>query len=827
MGLETLILIGVSFAISTASSLLLRPRPGQQGTQDNARAVDPKVQGSSYGAVIPRGYGTYETAGQVIWATDFKDTPTLVPGQKPSKRNPGTADQINHVYSRSFGILLGRVPPSGVQGIARIKFDDKVVYEGAVTGSNVISGKFHIMLGGATQTPNTWYEADKGVGNVSAHRDYITLWCQDIDLAPYGDRIPNVRAEVVQATEPSLQQVVEDECSLVGLTGSLIDADGLSGDTVDGYLVTSRAAVRSSLEQLREGFFFDASEYDARVNFFKRPQAPVITVPFGHIGFDEGEASLDDEEPEPAVRLKRKQGLEIAREVAVSYIAKSRDYEEGEQHYRRENFGGEIVLDVNLSGLVLSDDRALVIAKTHAVVGWNERVPADFTLPPDYMRYGAGAVFNFEVDEEGTLMEMRVERISLGAPGLVRVSCVEQLSSAYSQTATGAPGEVVPDPGGVEQISPTAVWMNDRPPFLDRDVGQAGYYITGRRSDPTKVWRGFVLLRDIDGAGDYRFVMQSTEAATMGEGTTVLAAGTGVDTTHTVDIQLDEESLTLSSITDDAFNDDQTTNLAAYGDETLQFRDALDLGGGLYRLSHIRREMRGTTGTGSTHAIGDRFVLITNAVKRVTINRDDVGKTFNFVALSFGEDLDDGEPFSYTYGGKGIEQGGGVASAPQDVEVLETGSSDILRWDAPAQNSATIDYYVVSVGTGLSGSNVTGALSGYDARQVRGNQFTLPLGAGFSTLYYSVHAHNAFGDGAKAAGSYDASYDFVASSVEVNQLSSAGDISTGAGKVLATGGLGVGNSATASTPGAVVKKMQVFDADGNPLGYVPIYDSIT
>jgi hypothetical protein len=47
------------------------------------------------------------------------------------------------------------------------------------------------------------------------------------------------------------------------------------------------------------------------------------------------------------------------------------------------------------------------------------------------------------------------------------------------------------------------------------------------------------------------------------------------------------------------------------------------------------------------------------------------------------------------------------------------------------------------------------------------------------------------------------------------------------GKVLLGGALGVGNSATASTLGTVAKKMQVYDANGNSLGFIPIYDSIT
>jgi hypothetical protein len=47
------------------------------------------------------------------------------------------------------------------------------------------------------------------------------------------------------------------------------------------------------------------------------------------------------------------------------------------------------------------------------------------------------------------------------------------------------------------------------------------------------------------------------------------------------------------------------------------------------------------------------------------------------------------------------------------------------------------------------------------------------------------------------------------------------------GKVKATGGIGVGNAVAASSPGSVVKKMEVFDANGNSLGFVPIYSSIT
>lgn len=47
------------------------------------------------------------------------------------------------------------------------------------------------------------------------------------------------------------------------------------------------------------------------------------------------------------------------------------------------------------------------------------------------------------------------------------------------------------------------------------------------------------------------------------------------------------------------------------------------------------------------------------------------------------------------------------------------------------------------------------------------------------------------------------------------------------GNARIAGNLGVGNSAAGSTLGSVVKKVQIFDASGASLGFVPVYDAIT
>ena len=82
----------------------------------------------------------------------------------------------------------------------------------------------------------------------------------------------------------------------------------------------------------------------------------------------------------------------------------------------------------------------------------------------------------------------------------------------------------------------------------------------------------------------------------------------------------------------------------------------------------------------------------------------------------------------------------------------------------------------------------------------------------------------------------------VGGDVAVRQLD-AGDLADGAfgatplstsstvtavGKVLTTAGLGVGNSATATVAvGTLAKKIEVFDASGVSLGFIPVYTTIT
>ena len=72
-----------------------------------------------------------------------------------------------------------------------------------------------------------------------------------------------------------------------------------------------------------------------------------------------------------------------------------------------------------------------------------------------------------------------------------------------------------------------------------------------------------------------------------------------------------------------------------------------------------------------------------------------------------------------------------------------------------------------------------------------------------------------------------AAFNFSTADANARMKRTAANVINATGKLTATSGLGVGNSAAATTLGSVAKKMEIFDASGNSLGFIAIYDAIT
>jgi hypothetical protein len=96
----------------------------------------------------------------------------------------------------------------------------------------------------------------------------------------------------------------------------------------------------------------------------------------------------------------------------------------------------------------------------------------------------------------------------------------------------------------------------------------------------------------------------------MGEALTALGVSGGAlfDLTGRIEVELLNTEMWLESASDAALA--SGANLAALGDELIQFGQAEHLGGRRFRLSRMLRGRRGTEWAISTHAVGDAFTLI-------------------------------------------------------------------------------------------------------------------------------------------------------------------------------------------------------------------------
>lgn len=187
---------------------------------EGARLGDLTVVSSATGAVRPVGYGKIRVAGNIIWAIP------IIEHKKTSKQG-GKGGPVNttYDYGATFALALCEGPADSVM---RIWADSKLVYDASSGTDNIqkTGFNFRFYAGNGTQTADSIIEAHAGVGNVPGYRGTCYLVFDDIPLADYGNRIPNITAEVVFSTEPAFdfERLVRADPSIFATVG----AEGLA-----------------------------------------------------------------------------------------------------------------------------------------------------------------------------------------------------------------------------------------------------------------------------------------------------------------------------------------------------------------------------------------------------------------------------------------------------------------------------------------------------------------------------------------------------------------------------------------------------------------------
>ncbi|MGY6633253.1 MAG: baseplate multidomain protein megatron [Alkalilacustris sp.] len=147
-----------------------------------------RMTGASEGAPIPRIWGRIRVGGQVIWASQFLETSS---SSRVGNRKTGTR-VTEYSYSVSLAIALCE---GEIVGVGRVWAD------GAELAADRLA--MRVYAGGEDQLPDPRIEATEGQGNAPAYRGIAYVVIEDLDLAPFGNRVPQFSFEVLRSAEGS------------------------------------------------------------------------------------------------------------------------------------------------------------------------------------------------------------------------------------------------------------------------------------------------------------------------------------------------------------------------------------------------------------------------------------------------------------------------------------------------------------------------------------------------------------------------------------------------------------------------------------------------
>jgi len=542
----------------TIAAQIFKPK-GRQGP----RLQDLKVQTSSYGAQIPKLFGTMRVAGTVIWATD------LVEHRSKQSGGKGRPSTTTYSYTASFAVLLSARP---IRSVKRIWADGNLL-RGEASDWKSETG-FRLHLGDEDQDPDPFIASAEGLDGTPAYRGCAYAVFENMALGPFGNRIPSLSFEVEADAGP-----VQVGPMLTELSG---DALAGTGGTALGGFAASGESVRAVVETLGLTLPFTLRAEGEVLRISDEPDAPV---------------ELSSEELAEGRSETLAADGEVPCAIALSYYEPARDFQAGVQQAHR--LGGRRIERVELPA-ALDAGQARGIAEAALArrmrergrqtvrCGWKRLSVSPGTQVRLADRSGLWRVIARSIDREGVRLD------------LARIT-TESIVSRPSE-----PGRSIVAPDLVH--GPTVLHLLDLPNLEDSAPASPRLYVAAAGALPG--WRRAALMASLDGGGSWSSIGGTAAPATIGTTLSALAPASEAlfDKAHTLDVELLHGAMMLEDAAPERLL--AGANVALVGNELIQFGRAAPLGVGRWRLSELVRARRGTGWAAAGHAIGERFVLI-------------------------------------------------------------------------------------------------------------------------------------------------------------------------------------------------------------------------
>lgn len=195
--------------------------PQKLPPQTGPKLSDLSQQTATYGAFIPRLYGTVAVFGNVFWVENNKLKEVATTEVVGGKGGAPEGESTTYKYYATFAVGLCEGP---IIGIKRIWVGGKLWYNKGIVDQNTLivsdnkENKFKLYLGTETQLPHARMQADIGIANCPAYRGIAYLVIEDFELTLYGNSMAGVqiKVEVVKNGAISSESAIRSKVSSTG-----------------------------------------------------------------------------------------------------------------------------------------------------------------------------------------------------------------------------------------------------------------------------------------------------------------------------------------------------------------------------------------------------------------------------------------------------------------------------------------------------------------------------------------------------------------------------------------------------------------------------------
>lgn len=612
---------------------------------------------SAYGLPIPIVYGRSRVGTQLIFSSGLKETihtdTTTVSTGKGGGGVETTTEVTTYTYSVDCAMALCEGP---IIGVRKIWADGQLIYNistdadiDTLTESLKLNDIMTVYSGTETQLPNTLLQSYNS--DTPAYRGLAYVVFADLQLADYGNRIPQLSFEVIKDGYISGDNIVPENISLSSalidmittrskITESDIDVSLLTSELV-GYKIDSKSDISKYIEQLLVVYTMDLVESDGKLKFVPRGGSTVAQIPEDDLcAYEDSGGQKEDQD---YLTIRRTKESDLPKQISISYYDPDKKYEVSEQHVIRQNVQTKREVSMEYP-MILTNTQAIQLAEILLYSAWVARTTFEFKLSFDYLYLEPGDIV--EVTYNNTVYTIRLAYMEIGYPGLITVRGFADDANTYTSTTTGVGGTTDESISG---ISDTVVNFMDIPLLNDND-DDYGFYIGV--CGETSSWNGCIIYKSLDGGVTYTEDRYIKTPTIMGTANTVLSSGTQYcwDEANTVDVQL--YSGTLESKSESLVLNFE--NMGLLGDEIIQWKNATLIGTNTYRLSGLLRGCKGTEYAIDTHVINERFVyLVRGSYTRNKSSLSEVGVPVYYKVVSYGNYIAEASEYMFTNAARG------------------------------------------------------------------------------------------------------------------------------------------------------------------------------